>query len=68
MTSLGFLHLTRQVYNEMVFDLLRDPNTAAPLVLHETTEEGVFAEGLAEFVVASPGDCLSLVAKGQANR
>ena len=57
-----------QVYNELVFDLLRDPNTTSPLAIHETVEEGVFVEGLTEFVVASPADCLEIVRKGQANR
>ena len=57
-----------QVYNEGVYDLLRDPDEADALVIHETVEEGVFVEGLTEFVVESAGDCLPIVSKGQANR
>jgi hypothetical protein len=57
-----------QIYNEMVFDLLHDPSSSRPLAIHETVEDGVFVEGLTEFVVANPSDCLGVVAKGQANR
>ena len=52
----------------MVFDLLHDPSASRPLAIHETVEDGVYVEGLTEFVVANPADCLGIVAKGQANR
>jgi hypothetical protein len=52
----------------MVYDLLHDPSSSRPLAIHETVEDGVFVEGLTEFVVANPADCLGIVAKGQANR
>ncbi len=57
-----------QIYNEMVFDLLHDPSASRPLAIHETVEDGVYVEGLTEFVVANASDCLGIVAKGQANR
>jgi hypothetical protein len=57
-----------QVYNEGVYDLLKDPDEADALSIHETVEEGVFVEGLSEYVIANAGDCLPIVAKGQANR
>lgn len=57
-----------QVYNENVYDLLKDPDEADALTIHETVEEGVFVEGLTEYVIANAGDCLPIVAKGQANR
>ena len=52
----------------MVFDLLHDPSAARQLTIHETVEDGVYVEGLTEFVVANAADCLGIVAKGQANR
>lgn len=57
-----------QVYNEAVYDLLKNPDDADALTIHEAVEEGVFVEGLTEFVVVNAGDCLSIVAKGQSNR
>jgi hypothetical protein len=57
-----------QVYNELVFDLLQDPAAARPLTIHETVEDGVYVEGVAEFVVANAADCLGIVSRGQANR
>ena len=57
-----------QVYNENVFDLLTDQPSPKPLPIHETDEEGVFVEGLAEFLVASPRDCLAILARGEQNR
>lgn len=57
-----------QIYNEHIFDLLRDPHRQLPLALHETSAQGVWAEGLSEFAVRSRHDCLQLLRRGDDNR
>lgn len=37
-----------QVYNEQVFDMLRDGARARPLEVHEDPREGIYVQGLSE--------------------
>ena len=37
-----------QVYNEQVFDMLRDPSRGRPLEVHEDPREGIYVQGLSE--------------------
>ena len=40
-----------QVYNECIYDLLRDAQRTTPLSLHEDASYGVYVEGLSEYEV-----------------
>ena len=42
-----------QVYNECIYDLLRDAQRTTPLYLHEDPSYGIYVEGLAEYEVKS---------------
>ena len=57
-----------QVYNEQVFDLLRDPFRRNPIKIHESSDGGVHVEGISEYLVGSASDCLALVERGDENR
>ena len=58
-----------QIYNEKVHDLLQEATAASPaLAIHEHDVDGVYVEGLSEYLVTSATDCLRLVAFGAANR
>ena len=57
-----------QIYNEKLFDLLRDPKQKNPLTIREDKSQGIFVEGLSEFVVKNEYDCLSLLRRGERNR
>ena len=57
-----------QIYNERIYDLLQDPKRAKPLKIRESKIQGIFVEGLAEFVVQSEDDCFNLLARGDKNR
>lgn len=57
-----------QIYNERVFDLLQDDSHSQPLSIREDALFGIFVEGLAEYVVQTPTDCLLLIKRGDRNR
>ncbi|KAJ8530358.1 hypothetical protein ON010_g14553 [Phytophthora cinnamomi] len=57
-----------QIYNEQIFDLLRDTQMNAPLEIHEDRKNGIFVEGLSEYAVRSVSDCLQLLQCGEQNR
>jgi kinesin family protein 3/17 len=57
-----------QIYNEHIFDLLRDPEMNNPLVIHEDRQHGIYCEGLSEYQVRSTKECLSLLRMGEENR
>ena len=40
-----------QVYNEKLFDLLQDPKGKNPLTIREDKMQGIYVEGLSEYVV-----------------
>uniref|UniRef100_H3HBI5 Kinesin-like protein n=1 Tax=Phytophthora ramorum TaxID=164328 RepID=H3HBI5_PHYRM len=45
-----------QIYNEQIFDLLRDTHMNTPLDIHEDRKNGIFVEGLSEYAVRSCGE------------
>ncbi|KAL7995886.1 putative kinesin-like protein [Plasmopara halstedii] len=57
-----------QVYNEQIFDLLRDTQMATPLEIHEDRKHGIYVEGLSEYAVKGVSDCLQLLQSGEQNR
>ena len=40
-----------QIYNEKIYDLLQDIETKKPLKVREDNNEGIFVEGLSEYIV-----------------
>eukprot|EP00949_MAST-11_sp_MAST-11-sp1_P001856 g1856.t1 len=57
-----------QIYNEKIFDLLRDPGRIHPLQVKEDAGTGFYVDGLSEFGVSSAFDCLKLVRIGDDRR
>lgn len=57
-----------QIYNEQIFDLLRDSNMNSPLEIHEDRKHGIYVEGLSEYAVQSVNDCLTLLQCGEQHR
>ncbi|KAF1320384.1 Kinesin-like protein, partial [Globisporangium splendens] len=57
-----------QIYNEQIFDLLRDSNMNAPLEIREDRKNGIYVEGLSEYAVHSVNDCLTLLQCGEQHR
>jgi hypothetical protein len=57
-----------QIYNERVYDLLRDPYKSSALAVHGDGGAGATVEGLSEFVVTCVSDTLALVATANRNR
>lgn len=57
-----------QIYNEKLYDLFQDTNASTPLQIREDKYSGVFVEGLSEYVITSPEDCLYLMRRGEFNR
>ena len=57
-----------QVYNEKIFDLLHDPKQKNPLQIREDKVQGIYVEGLSEYIVQNEYDCLTLLKRGESNR
>ena len=57
-----------QIYNENIYDLLRDWKMDKPLAIHEDRIHGIYVEGLSEYAVRSGPDCLSLLQCGEETR
>ena len=57
-----------QVYNEQLYDMLRDPRRSSSLEIHEEPGVGIYVSGLSEYAVRNAGDCLALVKLGEENR
>ena len=57
-----------QIYNEKLFDLLQDPGQKNPLAIREDKMQGIYVEGLSEYVVQNEYDCLRLLKRGERNR
>jgi hypothetical protein len=71
--DLGIVNVTAyvsfvQVYNEQLFDMLRDPRRSSSLEIHEEPGQGIYVSGLSEYAVRNAGDCLALVKLGEENR
>jgi Kinesin motor domain len=57
-----------QIYNERLYDLLQDTQVKNPLNIREDKLQGVYVEGLSEYIVQSESECLVLLARGERNR
>lgn len=57
-----------QLYNEQLYDMLRDPQRVHPLAIHEQPEAGIYVQGLSEYAVHSAGECLQLLRVGSEHR
>jgi hypothetical protein len=57
-----------QIYNENIYDLLRDAHMEKPLVIHEDRQHGIYVQGLSEYAVKNVQDCLSLLERGEEHR
>jgi hypothetical protein len=57
-----------QIYNEKLYDLFQDSEATKPLIVREDKYAGVFVEGLSEYVITNPQDCLYLLRRGEYNR
>ncbi|ETV75638.1 hypothetical protein, variant [Aphanomyces astaci] len=57
-----------QIYNENLYDLLRDVNMDKPLAIHEDRSNGIFVEGLSEYAVQNVHDCFALLQAGEEHR
>lgn len=57
-----------QIYNEQIFDLLRDSQMDNPLEIHEDRKNGIYVDGLSEYAVRSVNDCLALLQCGEQHR
>jgi len=56
-----------QIYNENLFDMLRDPNMGVPLTIREDQKE-IYVQGLSEYNVKSIADTLNLLGIAEENR
>lgn len=57
-----------QIYNEQVFDMLRDPARSNPLAIHEDPDGGTYCQGLSEYAVHTAQECLQLLRLGEDHR
>lgn len=57
-----------QIYNEKLYDLLQDKDSKHPLLIRENKYNGIYVQGLSEFVVTSMEECLTLLFRGERNR
>lgn len=57
-----------QIYNEKLLDLLVGNFYAKPLKVREDKYQGIYVEGLTEYVVENINDCMDLLKVGEANR
>ncbi len=57
-----------QIYNEQIYDLLRDPRRGSSLTIKEDANVGLYVDGLSEFVVSNEHECLKLLRVGDESR
>lgn len=57
-----------QIYNERIYDLLQDVETKKPLKIREDNKDGIYVEGLSEYIVQTEKDCFALLRRGELNR
>jgi len=56
-----------QIYNESLFDMLRDSKMAEPLSIREEKKE-IYVQGLSEYCVQGVDDCMALLRIAEENR
>ena len=57
-----------QIYNEKIFDLLRDPEMGTSLNIHNDSDGSIFVKGLSQFKIRTLDDALMLLERGAINR
>lgn len=57
-----------QIYNEQLYDMLRDSGRNRPLEIHEDSNRDIYVQGLSEFRVKNMEECLALLRIGEENR
>lgn len=57
-----------QIYNEQLYDMLRDGGRNRPLEIHEDSNRDIYVQGLSEFRVKNMEECLALLRIGEENR
>jgi len=57
-----------QIYNEKIYDLLQDSDFRSPLQIREDKHNGIYCEGLSEYLVATSLDAYTLLKRGEKNR
>lgn len=57
-----------QIYNENIYDLLRDYRLNIPLDIREDPVNGLYVNGLSEYYIRCCSDCISLINIGIMNR
>ena len=57
-----------QIYNEKLYDLYQDKDSAVALQVREDKYDGIFIEGLSEYQVQSVQDWFTLLKRGERNR
>jgi len=57
-----------QIYNEELYDLLRDPRMQYALEIHEDAKSDIYVDGLSQFRIHSAYEAMSLLDRGIANR
>ncbi|CAG9327587.1 unnamed protein product [Blepharisma stoltei] len=67
-SSASFSSSFLQIYNEHIYDLLRDPKRDTALKIREDKVHGIFIEGLSEFEVETEEECLILLSKGNRHK
>lgn len=65
--QIDFFSSIVSIFNEKVYDLLKDPRMRNPLKVRES-DEGVFIEGISEYQLKSQEDCLKLLQVGDRNK
>lgn len=54
-----------QVYNEHIYDLLRDERMENPLEIVEDRKNGMYVNGISEYAVHTVADCMHLLRSGE---
>lgn len=54
-----------QIYNEKLLDLLVGNKQIKPLKIREDKINGIYVEGLTEYVVENVQDCMDLLSVGE---
>jgi hypothetical protein len=57
-----------QIYNEKIYDLLQDGDFKTPLQIREDKLNGIYVEGLSEYLVSNSLDAYALLKRGEKNR
>jgi kinesin family protein 3/17 len=53
-----------QIYNEELYDLLRDPAMRYSLAIHEDAKGDIYVDGLSQFKIKSVADAMALLDRG----